>query len=58
MPSEKTRAYLYRVSVVVLPLLVFKGVLDATEAPLWAAIASAVLVGAPSGLATANTSTK
>lgn len=55
MPSEKTRAYLYRVSVGVLPLLVAYGVLSAEDAPLWLAAAGAVLNTA---LAAANTSTE
>jgi len=55
MPTEKTRAYLYRVSVGVLPLLVAYGVVSAQDAPLWLAAAGAVLNTA---LAAANTSTE
>jgi hypothetical protein len=54
MPSERTRAWLYRVSVAALPLLVAYGVVNAEDAPLWLAAAGAVLNTA---LAAANTST-
>ena len=55
VPSESTRAYLYRVSVVVLPLLVAYGAVNENQAALWVSAAGTILVP---GLAAANTTTK
>lgn len=55
VPSESTRAYLYRVSTVVLPLLVAYGAVNDNTAALWASAAGAILVP---GMAAVNTSTK
>jgi hypothetical protein len=55
MPSEPTRAWLYRISTAALPLLVAYGVVQDTVAPLWLAAAGAAL---NTGLAAANTTTK
>ena len=49
------RAWIYRISLAVIPLLVVYGVIEETDVALWAALAGALL---NSGLATANTSTK
>lgn len=53
--SEPVRAWVYRVSLFVIPLLIFYGVLDEQEAALWAALLAGML---NQGLAVANTSTK
>lgn len=55
MPNEVTRAWLYRISLAVIPLLVVFGILREEDVALWVALAGAVL---NSGLAAANTSTK
>lgn len=52
--SEPTRAWLYRILVTVVPLLIAYGAIDESVAPLWVALAGSVL---GLGLATANTST-
>ena len=52
--SQNTRAWIYRVALAVLPLLVLYGVLAAEDVPLWAALVGSVLVP---GLAVANTPT-
>lgn len=54
MPSESTRAYLYRILTVALPVLVFYGVLAEQSVALWIALGGSVL---GTGLASANTST-
>ena len=54
LPGEATRAYIYRISLVVIPLLIAFGVVQKEDAALWVALAGAVL---NTGLATANTST-
>lgn len=53
--NEATRAYVYRVLVALVPLLVTYGVVDSRQVAVWLGLASAVL---GFGLATANTSTK
>lgn len=57
--TEPTRAYIYRVALAVLALLVIYGVVSA-GAPVngWAELITAVLGIGSAGLATANTSTK
>lgn len=54
MLKESTRAWVYRVSLAVIPLLIAFGVVQNEDAALWVALAGAVL---NTGLATANTST-
>lgn len=54
MPSEPTRAWIYRILVAAIPILIAYGVLDAEDAALWVALAGALL---GFGLATANTTT-
>mgnify|MGYP007116841362 CR=1 FL=1 len=56
--SESTRAYIYRIVTVVLPLLVVLGVLTEDIASHVVLIAAAVLGLAVPGLAAVNTSTK
>lgn len=53
--DEKTRAYIYRVAVAVLPLLVILGVVSQEVVPVVVSILAAALLP---GLAAANTSTK
>ena len=53
--NEPRRAYLYRVSLAVIPLLSIYGIVADNTLTLWAGIVAAVL---NVGLATANTSTK
>lgn len=52
---EHLRAWLYRVSLAVIPLLVAHGVITETDATLYLAVVLAVL---DIGLATAHTSTE
>lgn len=54
MPSEKVRAYIYRVLLAVSPIIAFYGVLTQEELALWLGVASTVLNILP----TLNTSTK
>lgn len=53
--TETKRAYVYRVSLAVLALMVFYGLVVDEAAPLVAALLLALL---PTGLAVRNTSTK
>lgn len=55
LTSERTRAYLYRVLLAAVPLLILSGAIDASSAALWVALGASVL---GLGTATANTSTK
>ena len=46
--TKTRRAYLYRISVVVVPLLIAFDALDPNKAPLWLALVAAILgVAAP-----------
>lgn len=53
--TEAKRAYIYRVLVALVPLLVAYGVVDSRQIAVWLGLASAIL---GFGLASANTSTK
>lgn len=53
--NEATRAYVYRVLVALVPVLIAYGVVDSRQIAVWLGLASAVL---GFGLASANTSTK
>lgn len=55
MPTEATRAYIYRVLVVLQPILIGYGALSNEQWTLWIAVVGAIL---GQGLASANTSTK
>ena len=55
MPNEATRAWIYRVLVAAVPVLIAYGVLDEATAAVWIGLAAAVL---GVGLAAVNTSTK
>jgi len=55
MPNEATRAWIYRVLVAAVPVLIAYGVLDEATAAVWVGLAAAVL---GIGLAVGNTSTK
>ncbi len=52
--SEATRAYLYRIVTVALPILTVYGVVEESKAPLFVALAAAIL---SVGLAAKHTST-
>lgn len=54
MPSQKVRAYIYRVLLAVSPLVAFYGYLTQEEITLWLGVTSTVLNIMP----TLNTSTK
>lgn len=54
MPTEPTRAYIYRCLLSLQPIIIAYGLTTSEKAALWSAFASAVL---GLGLATANTST-
>jgi hypothetical protein len=56
--SEKTRAYIYRIAVAAVPLLVGYGVVEDSQAALWLGLAGAALGFGTNVLASANTSTK
>lgn len=58
MPSEPTRAHIYRISLAVLSLLVVYGILGPDETPVWAELVAAILGVGSASLAAANTSTK
>lgn len=54
MPSEKVRAYIYRILLAVSPLVAFYGLLSAEEVTLWLGVAGTALNILP----VMNTSTK
>lgn len=54
--TKTKRAYLYRVSLVIVPVLVAYDALDADKAPLWLAVVAAVLGIAAPATALANLS--
>jgi hypothetical protein len=56
--SEKTRAWLYRIGVAVVPLLTAYGLVGTTQAALWLGVLGAALGTGLPLLAAANTSTK
>jgi hypothetical protein len=56
--TEQVRAYLYRVALVVLVVLVAYDVIGEGEVAMWTEVVAAVLAVGSAGLATANTSTK
>lgn len=56
--KESTRAYIYRVLTVLVPVVGFYGIAQEGEAELWLTVASVVLGVGAAGLASANTSTK
>ena len=58
MPTEKQRAYIYRILLAVLPLLVLYGIISDGEAAQYAIVGAALLGVAADALATANTKTK
>lgn len=58
MPSTQTRAYLYRIAVAVIPVLIAFGYLTSDVASLVLTVAAAVLGVGTAGLAAANTSTR
>lgn len=58
MPTEKQRAYIYRILLAVLPLLVLYGIISDAEAAQYAIVGAALLGVAADALATANTKTK
>lgn len=55
LKNEATRAYIYRVLVALVPILIAYGVVDSRQVAVWLGLASAFL---GFGLASANTSTK
>ena len=54
MPTEATRAWIYRVLVAAVPVAIVYGVLDEATAAVWIGLAAAVL---GVGLAAVNTTT-
>lgn len=56
--KESTRAYIYRIAVAAVPLLVGYGVVAESQAALWLGLAGAALGFGTNILASANTSTK
>lgn len=54
MPTEATRAWIYRVLVAAIPVLIAYGIVDQATAAVWIGLAAAVL---GVGLAAVNTST-
>ena len=55
---EKTRAWIYRLSVAAVPLLTGYGLVSETKAGLWLGLIGAALGLGTSVLASANTSTR
>ena len=53
--SEQTRAWIYRIEVAVVPLLIAHGIVNESTAALWVSLISAVF---GLGLAVRNTSIK
>jgi len=58
MIPERTRAWIYRISVAVVPVLTGYGVIEDSKAALWLGLIGAVLGTGASLMASANTSTK
>jgi hypothetical protein len=56
--NEQTRAYIYRIFVALLPVLILYGVLSDAEAAVWLGVGAAVLSAGESALAARHTSTK
>lgn len=56
--TESRRAWLYRIVVAAIPLLVIAGVVSSEDAAAWIALAAAILGVGAAGLATVNTTTK
>lgn len=54
--SEATRAYIYRIALVVAVLLVAYGFIGDAESQVWLQLVAAVLAIGPAALATKNTS--
>jgi len=54
IPSAKIRAYLYGIVAAASPVVVARGLLDASEVGLWVALGGAIL-GVTNGIALANT---
>lgn len=52
--DARTRTYIYAVAVAAMPILVAYGLLSADVAPLWLALAAALLAVAPPLLAVRN----
>jgi hypothetical protein len=55
---QKTRAWIYRVSLALVPVLTGYGVISDSKAALWLGVIGAVLGLGTNALASANTSTK
>jgi hypothetical protein len=55
--KESTRAYIYRVLTVLVPVVGFYGIAQEGEAELWLSVAAVVLGTGAGALATVNTST-
>lgn len=55
---EKTRAWIYRISVAAVPLLTGYGMIEDSKAALWLGVVGAILGFGTNVLASANTSTK
>jgi hypothetical protein len=55
LKNEATRAWIYRVLVAAVPILVFYGAVDESQIAVWLGLASSVL---GFGMASMNTSTK
>ena len=56
--NEKTRAWIYRIAIAVVPLLVMYGLIEDSSAALWLGVVGALLGTGTNVLASANTSTK
>jgi hypothetical protein len=54
IPSAKVRAYLYTIVTAASPIVVARGLLDASEVGLWVALGGAIL-GVTNAVALANT---
>lgn len=55
---EKTRAWIYRISLALVPILTGYGLIEDSKAALWVGVVGAILGFGTNALASANTSTK
>lgn len=56
--NERTRAWIYRIAIAAVPLLVMYGLVEDSQAALWLGVIGAILGTGTNVLASANTSTK
>lgn len=55
--DERTRAYLYRIAIAVMPILIMYGVVSEQEAAVWIGVVAALLSISANTMAAKNTTT-